>query len=218
MHRAKLSRILHRGVAILAIGTALCATLIVGVGVSPTAARAASVAPDIRGRATIDNWDDWDEGYAYELGCNVDVTTIGQVITVPAGMHTLKKFTFSLQSDRTPGRMVVRGDVYAWNGAMATGDAVAETPPQTIATTGWVATRYKVDAAVRPGRQYIIFESVDKDWEVCTSGFGGYPESSYDGPTVYEQSNAGDETRWTTAGWYDFYGSIRMIAVFWHHH
>jgi hypothetical protein len=218
MHRTKLWRSLHRGITAFAAGTALGATLAIGGGMSPTAAKAESVGPDIGGRTTIDNWDDWDEGYAYELGCAVDVSTIGQVITVPAGMHTLKKFTFSLQSDRTPGQMVVRGEVYAWNGTMATGDAIAETRPQTIATQGWVRIRYKVNAAVRPGRQYIIFESVDKDYESCTAGYGDYPESEGGCPGIFFQSNAGDETRWTTVPWRDYCGTMRMIVVFWHHH
>jgi len=218
MRRVKLSGALRHRVALLA-ATALAATLALAGGVSPTTALAGGVNPDIRGRATIDNWDGFDEDYTHEFGCGGDVSTVGAVITVPAGMHTLKKFTFSWQGLVSQGQMVVRGEVYAWNGTMATGDVLGESAPLTVvAGHYWRPMKFKVDAAVRPGGQYIIFESVDKDWEVCTSGFGGYPESSYDGPTVYEQSNAGDETRWTTAGWYDFYGSIRMIAVFWHHH
>jgi hypothetical protein len=215
MRRVTLSRILHSGGLRLTACTALFTSLVVASWGSPATANATTGGPDIRGKVVISNWDSFDEDYTHRFGCGGEVTTVGQVLTVPAGMHTLKKFTFSW--DGGGGSMVVRGEVYAWNGTMATGPALGESAPQTVGAGGWRAIKYRVDAAVHPGMQYIIFESIDKDYESCAAGTYAYPESP-PGCDVFEQSNGGDESRWTTAGWYDFCGSMRMIVVLWHHH
>src|SRR5690349_21061436 len=71
---------------------------------------------------TLGAWDG--SSYVEPFGCP-DTTTYGQVITVPKGETTLDKFTFEWKNLDT-GSFVARGEVYAWNGSMATGSALWE--------------------------------------------------------------------------------------------
>src|SRR5665213_3946184 len=67
----------------------------------------------------------------YIFGC-IATSTYGQVITIPAGVHQMNEFRFWWGGLST-GSMVVRGEVYAWDGNKATGSALYESAPKTIA-------------------------------------------------------------------------------------
>src|ERR1041384_3653746 len=61
---------------------------------------------------TYKYWDGTGEVTAF--GCP-NTTTYGQVITVPATKHFLNKFVFSFVNLNS-GSIVLRGEVYAWDG------------------------------------------------------------------------------------------------------
>jgi hypothetical protein len=103
---------------------------------------------------------------------------------------------------------VVRGELYKWNGTMATGSAVAETKPQTLAFGD--SSVHKVTfktgrAKVQPGQQYVIFASTDKDYEQCTGDYlvswASVDGTAYTGGDFVFQNNTGSEANWTTLPW-----------------
>jgi hypothetical protein len=123
-------------------------------------------------------------------------------------MHTLTKFKFYMTGQAGAGQsMVVRGEVYKWNGTMATGSAVAETAPQTIefGDAAYHKVTFKAPAAVTPGDQYVIFASIDKDYEECTGSYlltwASVDGAVYTGGDFVFQNNTGNEANWTTMPW-----------------
>jgi len=103
--------------------------------------------------------------------------------------------------------MVVRGELYAWNGTMATGSAIFETAPKTIAfgDSNWHHVSFNFQgASVTPGHQYVVFASIDKDYEQCSNyvvAWGAVADTSYGGGTFVFQNNSGNEANWTTVPW-----------------
>ena len=155
-------------------------------------------------------WDGSSEVTAF--GCP-NTTTYGQVITIPADKHFLNKIVFSF-INLNSGSMVLRGEVYAWDGAKATGSALWEGSPRTVAFNDGVFHRFHFDTgviAVTPGQQYVIFASIDKDFEQCQGdyilGWGLVTSGDvYPGGGFVYQNNGGDESQWTLTPWNTFGG------------
>jgi hypothetical protein len=149
----------------------------------------------------------WDgRSYVEPLGCP-GATTFGEVITIPSGKTHLGKFHFWWINYNT-GSMVVRGEVYAWDGSKATGRALYESKPRTISFSDGLSHNVAFKASlvpVTPGAQYVIFASIDKDYEQCTNGYVvglGYIRSDvYSGGMFVFQRNGGVERRWTHRTW-----------------
>lgn len=160
------------------------------------------------GKGSINTIKSWDGSTAiYSFGCP-NTTTYGQVIT--ATNKHLKKFTFELVN-QTSGSMDVRGEVYAWDGAKATGNALYESAPRSISydDSDFHAETFNAGGVkVKKGQQYVLFASIDKDFESClnnyTLGWGGVPDDTYTGGTFVFQNNTGDESQWTTTTWSTF--------------
>ena len=165
---------------------------------------------DAKGISTYKNWDG--SSFVQPFGCP-DTTTYGQVITIPSGQTHLGKFHFSWINLNT-GSMVVRGEVYAWDGSKATGSALYESRKQTISFSDGVfhtVTFKPTLVPVTPGAQYVVFASIDKDYEKCTNsyevGWGYIPSGDvYPGGLFVYQNNAGDESQWTITPWSTFGG------------
>jgi hypothetical protein len=140
------------------------------------------------------------------FGCPND-TTFGQVITIPKHRHTLNKFTFWWVRS-TNGSMVVRGEVYAWDGSKATGNSLYESSPRTIAFTDDAFHEESFAThgiAVTPGAQYVIFASIDKDYDQCVDSYvlawGVVDDSVYPAGTFVFLNSGGDYGKWTTQSW-----------------
>lgn len=198
MHQASSHSVLRRAAAV-------AGALTLGLtAYAPTAALASS--PD--GKGAINTIKSWDGASAvYSFGCP-NTTTYGQVIT--ATDRHLKKFTFEFLN-QTTGSMDVRGEVYAWDGTKATGSALYESRPRTIAYDDFDfhAETFNADGVrVKKGQQYVIFASIDKDFEACTDGYvlgwGVVDDSVYTGGTFVFQNNTGDESQWTATSWNTF--------------
>jgi hypothetical protein len=111
--------------------------------------------------------------------------------------------------------------VYAWDGTKATGSALYESKPKTISFSDGLF--HKVGfrptlVPVTPGAQYVIFASIDKDYEKCTNsyemGWGYIGSDVYSGGGFVYQNNAGDENQWTATPWNTFGGAdIAFKAV-----
>jgi hypothetical protein len=160
--------------------------------------------------AAISDYKAWDGRTVTGLfGCP-NTTTIGEVITV-RNKTMLNNFTFAWAFNvefAQPGSMVVRGEVYQWDGTKATGNALWESQPRTIA---WAdSTIHKVafktgPVPLQPNTQYVIFASIDKDFAQCTPNYAlawGYvDDAAYPGGTMVGLNSGGDYTQWTTQPW-----------------
>jgi len=164
-------------------------------------------------KPTINTYKSWDGSEdVIPFGCP-DTTTYGQVITVPGGYTKLNKFTFSWINLGT-GSMKVRGEVYAWDGAKATGSAIYQSAARFVSFSDGLyhfETFKPGGVPVTAGHQYVIFASIDKDYEKCKNSYEvGW---AYTGADVYAgggfvyQNNAGDESQWTTTDWTTFGGA-----------
>ena len=174
------------------------------------ACTAAFAFPALADTPTINTYSSWDGTAASPFGCP-DITTFGQVITVPSGLHHLNKFTFSWQkANGSSGPMVVRAYVYRWDGtnAKAKGSSLFESSPRTIAFSdlSFHAEGFSPPAiAVTPGAQYVVFASIDREYVDCKNGYalgwGVVTSDVYSGGTLVSQSNTGDDLQWTGTAW-----------------
>ena len=155
------------------------------------------------------------------FGCP-DTTTYGQVITAPK-TATLNKFSFWWANAGNSGSMVVRGEVYAWDGT-------ATRPPEVLCgnprrgrsptpTRLFHEETFKTGPLpLTPGAQYVLFASLDKDFGKCqddyTLKWGLVDDSVYPGGTFVYQNNNGDESQWTATSWSTFGGDVALIAAF----
>jgi hypothetical protein len=203
VHRSPSSPSLLRRVAIAAGVAAL------GIALTSTTSASASLpTSESKAKAVINTYKAWDGGSAVTpFGCP-DTTTYGQTITIPSGKTKLTKFSFYMTGQASAGQsMVVRGELYKWNGTMATGSAVGESAPQTLAfgDAAYHKVTFKVKGTVTPGAQYVIFASIDKDYEDCTGSYlltwASVDGTVYTGGDFAFQNNTGNEANWTTQAW-----------------
>lgn len=180
----------------------------------------ASAAVDGPDAPTIDTYSGWDgSSYLYPFGAP-DTSTYGQVVTVPDGKKKLKYFSFyQATADGYPsGTILLRGEVYGWDGTKATTEvwesAKAKKLKLTAGDPEFQQVKFKTKGAkLKPGQQYVMFATISKDYEEQTSGVASKWATNYSdvlpgGYTVYI-NDTGDEGRWTTEAWsqittYDF--------------
>jgi hypothetical protein len=158
--------------------------------------------------ATINTFKNWDgTSIVQPFGCP-NTTTYGQTITVPSGFTQLNKFTFTWQNLST-GSMVVRAEVYAWDGTKATGSSLYEKKRAiSFQDSLFHMESFKPNGiSVTPGAQYVLFVTIDKDFEKCTGNYllgWGLVSDNYNGGGFVYQNNGGDETQWTLTPWSGF--------------
>ncbi len=92
---------------------------------------------------------------------------MGQVVTVPSEDPVLDSFTFYIKSFGSPSTIVLRGEVYAWDGTKATGPNRWEGPQRTLTppSTFQEVTFNTGGVQLAAGQQYVLFASVSKDYE-----------------------------------------------------
>jgi hypothetical protein len=123
-----------------------------------------------------------------------DTATYGQVITAPAKDTQLESFTFFM---RLPTTVTFRGEVFAWDGAKATGPNLYESAPRTTSGSDSFEEITFDTGGVRliPGQQYVLFATISKDYEVSSgSGDWGFIESDnvYAGGDFVYRNNGPD--------------------------
>jgi hypothetical protein len=170
----------------------------------------------------LNTYKSWDgETTVYYFGCP-GATTYGQVITIPKGKTRLNNFAFWWQNfDGFRGSMVVRGEVYAWNGTRAEGSALYESTPRTFSFNDDAFHKEVFETAgipVTPDAQYVIFTSVDKDFGKCTYNdrlaLAFMQSDVYSKGLFVYQWNHGRERRWTTRPWLSIGGDAAFTANF----
>jgi hypothetical protein len=184
---------------------AVAAAAVATIALVAFGSTAATAAPEKATINTFRKWDGQDEVQA-PFGRPV-VSTFGQTITVPVGLSHLNKFTFAWHNlSFIGGTMVVRAEVYAWDGTKATGPSLFE-KKRTISFPDFLFHRESFrpnGISVTPGAQYVLFASIDKDYAKCQRNYvlgWGSVGRHYGGGQFVSQSNQGDESRWTLAPW-----------------
>jgi hypothetical protein len=196
--------------------TAGVAVAVFALGVATAGGIATATQPGKR-HATINTKKDWASFYITHFGCP-STTTYGQVITIPAGKTSLNRFAFWMNDFGARGSMVARGELYAWDGSEATGSALFESKPRTISFHDHFAHREGFQtggAAVNAGSQYVIFVSIDKDYESCTFygiAWGVTQDLTYPGGRFVYLDSHGDESMWTSSGWELYSGDAAFKA------
>jgi hypothetical protein len=190
---------------------ALCASSLVAVSLSSGGAAAAL---PVR-MPTIDTHKAWNgTDYIWPFG-RPDTSTYGQVITIPNGMSRLTKFNFYLAEYEGSGSLVLRGEVYAWDGTKATGPAVWESHPRTVSygDSDFHRKQFRPHGVddLQPGAQYVLFASISKDYEECTDGYelkwATVPDETYPEGTLVFSNDSGDESMWTSTAWESWWGA-----------
>jgi hypothetical protein len=185
---------------------AIVSAVVAGTALIPAQAFALNSSEAAKAKVVI-NTDQYFNGsnVVTPFGCGGASTVYGETIKIPAKQKVITKYTFEMAGQAASGQsMVVRGEIYAYNGTSAT-TAVAESKPQTIAfdNSDFNKVTFKFKGAkVKPGQQYVIFASVDKDYEKCTGNYsltwGSVDGGLYaDGVFVF-QNNDGNEGNWTS--------------------
>jgi len=187
-------------------GVIACAAtfLMVASGGAPASASVAR-------HATLNTFNRWNGNESIlPFGCP-DTTTYGQVVKVPGNRSHLTKFRFSWQTYSGSGSMVVRGEVYAWHGNKATGPSLYESAPRTVSfgDSAFHKVVFKPGGIdVTPKGKYVIFATIDKDYEQCTGDYevdwAAVSDDAYSPGEFVFQNNEGNEANWTTKPWTAF--------------
>jgi hypothetical protein len=160
-------------------------------------------------RKKINTFEYWRGGAVEPFGCPA-MSTYGQTIRIPKGFTRLDEFTFAWKM-LEPGHMVVRAEVYAWDGTKATGPSLFE-KRLVIAypVFPWHMEVFRPNGiSVTPGAQYVLFASIDKDYEKCRNirsqdafFYWAYLNADhYAGGHFVYQNNEGAERDWTENPW-----------------
>jgi hypothetical protein len=146
----------------------------------------------------------YDGPYVFPFGNPYDAT-YGQIVTVPPTDAKLDSFTFYM---RQPTGVKFRGEVYAWNNSSqrATGPALYESGQMHTTNSGIFQpiTFPTGGINVTAGKQYVLFASVSKDYNLSYGLPGGswaaihslVPAVPAAGPFVY-MNNGSDTSQWT---------------------
>jgi hypothetical protein len=161
----------------------------------------------------------WDGSTSiYAFGCP-DTSNYGQTVTVPKFKHTLRKVVYYLGGSGA-GSLTVRAELYQWDSVnhRPTGSAIYESDPKTVSFSGpFQPVTFTPNASVSPGVQYVIFLTVDKDYEQCASsytlGWEAVADSTYTGGTFVYLNDAGNYSDWETEAWTDTYGNDLAFKI-----
>jgi hypothetical protein len=163
-------------------------------------------------KTVIDTYDDWDgSSYIYEFG-SPNTTNYGQVITAPEGTKKVKSFTYYMAGSSGAGTMTVRGEVYGWDGeALHATTRIAQTKKKQVELSEGdpvfypVKVKVKKSKKIKPGQQYVLFLTVDKDFEDNPVGllskWADVQTDVLPGGDLVFLNSGGDESQWTTTSW-----------------
>jgi hypothetical protein len=136
-----------------------------------------------------------------------NTATYGQVVRVPPADTALDEFTFYVRESTGPGTITYRGEVFAWDGAKATGPSLWESAARTLTlSSSFQALAFEPGRIpLIAGRQYVLFASISKDYEqnddASRSCWAYRYQDVYNGGGFVFLNNFGDESEWTTAAW-----------------
>ena len=142
--------------------------------------------------------------------------TYGQVIQIPTGVTQISSFSFRIKA---PTTLAFRGEIYAWDGAKATGAALYDSAPvSTTNATIFEAISFTTGGtSVTAGQQYVLFASSSKDNTGHSGGgqWGSVGNNTAIAPGQFVfMNNSTDDTQWTSATWSTIAQDLAMTAAF----
>jgi hypothetical protein len=124
---------------------------------------------------------------------------------VVAGASPLNSFTFEIGN--CSAAVIVRGEVYAWDGLKATGSSLFESPTGVSIPSGsaYQAITFNVGGLSLPAGTYVLFASTSRDQSgaptsSCRWGSVGN-DTAYPGGRFVFINNGPDPSLWTTNSW-----------------
>jgi hypothetical protein len=142
--------------------------------------------------------------------------TYGQTIKVWDGAAPMTGF--AVEIGNCSAAVTVRGSVYAWDGAKATGSSLFTSAAQTRAAgAGYALVSFDTGSLSLPAGEYVVFASTSADQagapnSSCLWGILGNDTTYPDGTFVY-LNNGADTSAWTTSNWAVNYGRDLAFKV-----
>jgi hypothetical protein len=136
-----------------------------------------------------------------------NTATYGQTITVAAGSGPLNSFSFEIGN--CGANVTLRGSVYAWDGAKATGPSLFTSPAQTITNNNaFQLVTFTTGGITLPAGTYVLFASTSQDqtgapYSACRWGAIN-DNTTYPGGQFVFQNNTADTSQWTSTSWSTF--------------
>jgi hypothetical protein len=174
------------------------------------------IAGSLMAAANIDTVPAWN-GTSFISSFGIPNTaTYGQTITVAPGTGLLLSFAFEMTCNVT---VVIRGEVYAWDGNKATGPSLFESTPISVTaapnnTTYQLITINTGGVALAPGA-YVLFVTTSRDAGAnSTCRFGSVANTTYpDGLFVF-QNNGTNFGQLFTNNWSTIASDLAFQASF----
>jgi hypothetical protein len=149
---------------------------------------------------TIPSWDG--STFVAHFGAP-NTATYGQTIIIAPGSAVVSSFGFEMGvCDAT---VTFRGEIYAWDGAKATGPSLFESPVATLdSSDSFQLVTFNTGALTLPPGAYVIFATTSRDqvtasqceWGSLQSGTAAYPAGRH----VF-MNNGAIPSQWTTVAW-----------------
>ena len=159
------------------------------------------IAGSLMSQALINTIPSWN-GTSYFADFGVPVTaTYGQTITIAPGSAVVSSFAFEI--GYCNATITFRGEIYAWDGAKATGPSLFESPVMTQgASDSFQLVTFNTGALTLTPGVYVLFATTSKDQltaSKCRSG--NVPDATYPGGNQVYLNNRADTSQWTTVPW-----------------
>jgi hypothetical protein len=132
-----------------------------------------------------------------------NTATYGQTITVSAGVTPLN--SFSVEIGNCGADVTMRGEVYAWNGTMATGPALFESAPYTLPnSSSFQLVTFSTGGLTLPAGTYVLFASTSRDQAGAPNSacrWGSVADTAYPGGNFVFLNNGANPALWTSGTW-----------------
>jgi hypothetical protein len=149
---------------------------------------------------TIPSWN----GLTFITAFGVPNTaTYGQTFAVAPGSAVLS--SFGLEIGNCNANVSFRGEIYAWDGAKATGPSLFESPVTSLtSSSSFQLVTFNAGGIILPPGSYVLFATTSRDQAGAgASGceFGSVVDAAYPGGNYVYLNNGADPTRWTSVAW-----------------
>ena len=182
---------------------------------STSSSASGSQTANVASPANIDTTPSWNGIDTIGLFGYPNTATYGQVITTTPSETSLQSFAFYMD---LPASCTFQGEVYAWDGAKATGSALWEGPPAQTSGSGNLEeiTFTPGGVSLAANTQYVLFASVSKLSGSGRGEWGFIWSGAYSGGGFVYLNNGDDPSQWTSTSWgTDYYdGDLAFKAFF----
>ena len=160
------------------------------------------IAGSLMSQGPINTIPSWDGIRFVEPFGAPNAATYGQTITVTPGSAVVSSFGFEM--GHCNATVTFRGEIYAWDGAKATGPSLYEGPATDLGSSDtFQLVTFNTGALTLPPGAYVIFATTSRD-QVTASAceWGSLPDlAAYPAGSHVFMNNGADPSQWTTVAW-----------------